>query len=100
MKTLLQDMRYGFRVIRKNPVFVAVIVFTLALGIAANSAVFSVFNTVLLRPLPFQDPEQLVALWETIPKFTGRNSVSHLRSLCLKAVPDGLDGYIRSRRFS
>lgn len=65
---LSQDLRYAFRMLRKNPAFAAVIVFTLALGIGANSAIFALVDATLLRPLPFRDPEQLVLVWDQTPK--------------------------------
>ena len=76
MGTLIQDLRYGFRVLVKSPGFAAVAIVTLALGIGGNTALFSVINGVLLSPLPFPEPEQLVTLHENKPNFEG-GSVSY-----------------------
>src|SRR5262245_7598597 len=67
METLPQDVRYGFRMLRASPAFPAVAIIALALGIGANTAVFSVVNGVLLRPIPFHDSGRLVLLWQRSP---------------------------------
>ncbi|MBA3963961.1 MAG: ABC transporter permease [Chthoniobacterales bacterium] len=88
----MKDFTYAFRMLVKSPAFSAIAIITLALGIGANSAIFSVVNTVLLRPLPFKNPEQLVMLW-------AHNAASP-RDKDVASIPDFLDYQQQSRSFS
>ena len=72
METLINDIRFGLRGLIKRPGFTSIGIVTLALGIGANTAIFSVVNATLLRPLPFKDPDRIVMGWGYIPKFAQR----------------------------
>ncbi len=76
MDILRQDLRFGLRTLRKSPGFTVTAIVALALGIGANSTIFSLVHGILIAPLPFPEPDRLVALWENNPRGIERNSVS------------------------
>lgn len=90
METLLQDIRYGIRMVAKSPGFAAIAILTLALGIGANTALFSVVNGVLLNPLPYEQPDRLVAVYSKTKEFS-HSSISY---------PNFLDWVREQRSFS
>src|SRR5215467_6229454 len=90
MESLLQDVRYGFRMLARSPGFAVIAIVTLALGIGANTTIFSVVNGVLINPLPFHESDQLVSLFEEIPNFKN-GSISY---------PDFVDWQRMNRTFT
>src|ERR1700721_3379836 len=91
LETLIADARYALRVMGKNPGLAAIAIFTLALGIGANTAIFSVVQGVLLAPLPYSEPERLVLVWQYNLTLKHAISVSY---------PDFLDWQRDARLFA
>ena len=94
METLLKDIRYGFRMLLRSPGFTAVAVISLALGIGANTAIFSIISSFLLAPLPVEEPKQLVAIFTTDTKNPGPLPVSHYNYLDFRDKTDVFTGVL------
>src|SRR3954467_764790 len=90
LESFLQDLQYGVRMLMKSPPFAAIAILTLALGIGANTPIFSVVSGVLLNPLPYRDSNQIVSMFEEIPNFKN-GSISY---------PNFLDWQRMNRTFS
>jgi putative ABC transport system permease protein len=91
METLFKDMRYALRVLTKRPAFSAIVIITLALGIGANTAIFTVVDAALLRGLPYKNPERLIQVWEnTTQGKTNQREASY---------PDFIDWKTSNRTF-
>src|SRR5438045_7390086 len=99
MQTLLSDIRYAFRMMAKQPGFAALAILAFALGIGANTAIFSVVNAVLLRPLPYPEPDRLINIRERTPTFPG-SSVSYPNFLDWRATQHSLTDISLFRRES
>lgn len=93
METLSQDIRFGLRTLRKRPLFALMSVATLGLGIGAATAIFSVVEGVILRPLPYERPEEVVSAWQTYPEWQEEPSLAHMWDWGYLAYP----GYERWR---
>jgi putative ABC transport system permease protein len=89
VETTVQDIRYGARGLRKNPGFSAVVVLTLALGLGANTAIFSLVNGILLVPLPYRSPERLVSITGTYPKGALVAMREQMRTMTVAGYSDG-----------
>src|SRR5436190_7229336 len=89
----VRDLRHGIRLLRRSPGFTTAAVVTLALGIGATSAIFSVVRTVMLEPLPYREPDRLVAVWETNRGGTTRNVIAPANFVAWRERTETLDDF-------
>src|SRR5215210_2388419 len=94
MENLLKDIRYGVRMLIKSPGFTLVAIISLALGIGANTAIFSIISSVLFAPLPVQEPARLVSIFTTDVKNQGNLPVSHYNFLDHRDKNDVFEGVL------
>ena len=87
LEQLARDAAYGLRQVRRNPVFSAIAIATLALGIGGITAMFSAFDAVLIRPLPYADADRLVMIWDDLSNERHRDELSHARRMVGVAAP-------------
>ena len=99
LETLSSDLRFALRMLAKSPGFTVIAVLTLALGIAANTAIFSVVNTVLLKPFAYPDPERIVMFQNTFQQGASSGSASPTEFNWWRQQTDGLPGCFRLRIF-
>src|SRR4051812_13019080 len=93
MAALLQDLRYSLRSLRKSPVFLSVAVLSLALGIGANTAIFTLIHQLILQPLPVKNPEQLVMLAGRGKHYGGNNGPDRLSYPIYQEIRDKNEGF-------
>jgi hypothetical protein len=93
LDTIIQDIRFGLRTLRKRPLFTLIAVGTLGLGIGGTTAIFSVVNGVLLRPHPYEEPGELVSVWQTYPEWRDEPMLAEMWNWGYLAYP----GYQRWR---
>src|SRR4051812_47031375 len=92
LETLIQDIKYGARVLSGNKAFTLIALFTLALGIGANTAIFSVVYSLLMRPLPYPNANRIVMLWERSPRGRPQNSTSRANFMTWRDESSSFDG--------
>ena len=100
MHSGLKDLRFGAQTLIKNPGFSAIAILVIALGVGANTAIFSIVNAVLLQPLPFHDPDRLVVFSELMPNTNERMSISFPSFLDWRSQARGFEGMAGYRAYA